>query len=76
MTHIHTNAYTHREVLCLSFHHASFPNSHPCVEKEDGKTSSDDKGVYRRCWEIYHGTSGFISIAIGFGQVCAFIMIT
>lgn len=44
--------------------------SHPCVEKEDGKTPEDEKGPFRRCWEIYHATSGFISVAIGLVQVC------
>lgn len=43
--------------------------SHPCVDKENGKTDPDEKSAYRRCWEVYHGASGFIAIAVGFGQV-------
>ena len=47
----------------------SYPTSHPCVEKENGKTPSEEKSLWRRCWEIYHGISGAIAIAIGLGQV-------
>lgn len=43
--------------------------SHPCVNKENGKTPSKEKTAYRKCWEVYHGASGFITVAIGFGQV-------
>lgn len=42
---------------------------HPCVDRENGKTMSEEKTKYRRCWEIYHATSGFLSIALGLGQV-------
>ena len=44
--------------------------SHPCVDKENGQTPKEDKSVYRRCWEVYHATGGFISIALGLMQVC------
>jgi len=42
---------------------------HPCVEREDGRTLSEDKSRYRLCWEIYHAISGIIAVAIGIGQV-------
>ena len=44
-------------------------SSHPCVDKENGKTHKDDKSIFRKCWEVYHAVSGLISIAIGIGQV-------
>lgn len=42
---------------------------HPCVESENGKTPSDEKSVFRKCWEVYHAVSGLVTITIGFGQV-------
>lgn len=42
---------------------------HPCVDRENGQTPKEEKSVYRRCWEVYHATSGFLSIALGLGQV-------
>ena len=43
--------------------------SHPCVDRENGQTPKEDKSVYRRCWEVYHATSGFLAVAIGLGEV-------
>lgn len=43
--------------------------SHPCVDREDGQTSKAEKSPFRRCWEVYHATSGFLSVALGIGQV-------
>ena len=57
---IHVFAHTHTHI------HA---HSHPCVEREDGRTLSEDKSRYRLCWEIYHAISGIIAVAIGIGQV-------
>jgi hypothetical protein len=42
---------------------------HPCVDRENGQTPKEDKSVYRRCWEVYHATSGFLAVAIGLGEV-------
>ena len=39
------------------------------MDKENGKTPSTDKSAYRKCWEVYHAVSGFITMAVGFGQV-------
>ena len=49
------------------------PTSHPCVNKENGKTPPNEKSGYRKCWEVYHGASGFISIAVGLGQVRSYM---
>ena len=48
--------------------------SHPCVEKENGKTPSSDKSRLRKCWEVYHAVSGFLSVAVGLGQVSTTLM--
>ena len=63
MTHLH----------CLYGH--CFKCSHPCVDRENGQTPKEEKSVYRRCWEVYHATSGFLSIALGLGQVCVYMCV-
>ncbi len=59
-------------VLVFQYHAtivSSPPHSHPCVDKEDGKTPPEEKTAYHKCWELYHAISGFLTIAIGLGQV-------
>ena len=39
------------------------------MNKENGKTPYEEKSGCRKCWEVYHGASGFITTLLGLGQV-------
>lgn len=60
--------------VCCCLQRPSLPVcSHPCVDRENGQIPKEEKTAYRRCWEVYHATSGFLSIGLGLGQVYTWI---